>query len=87
MPRRREIPKRDIAPDPLYDSALVSAADGSGKNVYTRDRRQFRRMLIDTVRLHRTLQRDWATLSRQYRSALPMLTSADAWADHLGTKQ
>ena len=24
MPRRREIPKRDIAPDPLYDSALVS---------------------------------------------------------------
>ena len=24
MPRRREIPKRDIAPDPLYDSPLVS---------------------------------------------------------------
>ena len=24
MPRRREIPKREIAPDPLYDSALVS---------------------------------------------------------------
>ena len=24
MPRRREVPKRDIAPDPLYDSALVS---------------------------------------------------------------
>src|SRR4026208_536995 len=24
MPRRREIPKRDIAPDPLYDSPLVT---------------------------------------------------------------
>jgi small subunit ribosomal protein S7 len=24
MPRRREIPKRDVAPDPLYDSQLVS---------------------------------------------------------------
>ena len=24
MPRRREIPKRDIAPDPIYDSALVT---------------------------------------------------------------
>src|SRR4026208_924112 len=24
MPRRREIPKRDVAPDPLYDSPLVS---------------------------------------------------------------
>ena len=24
MPRRREIPKRELAPDPLYNSALVS---------------------------------------------------------------
>src|SRR6187401_2119692 len=24
MPRRREIPKRDVRPDPLYDSQLVS---------------------------------------------------------------
>ncbi len=68
---------------PLYDSALVSAADGSGKNVYTRDRRQFRRMLIDTVRLHRALRRDWATLSLRYRDALPRLTSPEAWGAHL----
>jgi galactofuranosylgalactofuranosylrhamnosyl-N-acetylglucosaminyl-diphospho-decaprenol beta-1,5/1,6-galactofuranosyltransferase len=70
---------------PLYDSALVSAADGSGKNVYTRDRAQFRRMLIDSVRLHRTLRRDWAKLSKRYRDALPRLTSPESWADHLGT--
>ena len=24
MPRRREIPKRDIAPDPIYQSPLVT---------------------------------------------------------------
>ncbi|ODT25287.1 glycosyltransferase [Microbacterium sp. SCN 69-37] len=64
---------------PLYDSALVSAADGSGKNIYTRDRATFRRMLTETVRLHWRLQRSWPRLSRQYRRALGDLTSHDAW--------
>ena len=64
---------------PLYDSALVSAADGSGKNIYTRDRAQFRRMLLDSVRLHRRLQREWPRLARQYRDALPDLTSEAQW--------
>jgi len=72
---------------PLYDSALVSSADGSGKNIYTRDRAQFRRMLIDSVRLHRTLRRDWTKLSRRYRDALPLLTSVESWADELGTRR
>jgi galactofuranosylgalactofuranosylrhamnosyl-N-acetylglucosaminyl-diphospho-decaprenol beta-1,5/1,6-galactofuranosyltransferase len=64
---------------PLYDSALVSAADGSGKNIYTRDRAMFRRMLVDSWRLHRRLQRDWPRLSRQYRRALPELASEQQW--------
>lgn len=64
---------------PMYDSALVSAADGSGKTIYTRDRRQYRRMLIDSVRLHRELRRRWSSLSRSYRSASVELTSLDAW--------
>lgn len=64
---------------PRYDSAIVSAADGSGKNVYTRDRARFRRMLIDSVRLHRTLRHRWPQLSAQYRDALPELTSPEAW--------
>ncbi|MBD8022227.1 glycosyltransferase [Microbacterium gallinarum] len=64
---------------PVYDSALVSAADGSGKNVYTRDRRQFRRMLSESYRLHRRLRRDWPKLSAQYRAAAPDLTSLAAW--------
>lgn len=64
---------------PLFDSALVSAADGSGKNVYTRDRAKFRRMLVDSWRLHRRLRREWPRLAAAYRSELPDLVSADAW--------
>ncbi|MGB4778652.1 glycosyltransferase [Microbacterium sp.] len=64
---------------PYYDSALVSAADGSGKNIYTRDRAKYRALLWDSVRLHRRLRRNWSTLSQQYRSAAAGLTSAEAW--------
>jgi galactofuranosylgalactofuranosylrhamnosyl-N-acetylglucosaminyl-diphospho-decaprenol beta-1,5/1,6-galactofuranosyltransferase len=69
---------------PIYDSALVSAADGSGKNIYTRDRRQFRRMVVESVRLHRRLRREWPKLAQQYRSAAPELTSLEAWKRTFG---
>lgn len=69
---------------PLYDSALVSAADGSGKNIYTRDRAKFRQMLTETVTLHWRLRRNWARLSREYRDALGSLTSHESWLDYLG---
>lgn len=64
---------------PYYDSALVNAADGSGKNIYTRDRDKFRHMLVDSVRLHRALKKRWNKLADEYRAALPDLTSAEAW--------
>lgn len=64
---------------PAFDSALVSAADGSGKNIYTRDRRKYRRMLRDTMRLHAQLQRRWPELQDQYRKALPGLVSPESW--------
>lgn len=64
---------------PAYDSALVNAADGSGKNVYRRDRARFRRMLLESVRLHRALARRWDRLSGAYRAALPELTSVEGW--------
>uniref|UniRef100_UPI00261BCB05 glycosyltransferase n=1 Tax=Microbacterium sp. TaxID=51671 RepID=UPI00261BCB05 len=64
---------------PAYDSALVSAADGSGKNIYTRDRAKFRRLLRDTLRLHGELQRRWPELQKQYQSALPDLVSPQSW--------
>jgi galactofuranosylgalactofuranosylrhamnosyl-N-acetylglucosaminyl-diphospho-decaprenol beta-1,5/1,6-galactofuranosyltransferase len=64
---------------PRYDSALVSAASGSGKNIYTRDRARFRRMLLESVRLHRALRRRWPQLARDYRAALPTMVSEEAW--------
>lgn len=64
---------------PSYDSALVSAADGSGKNIYTRDRAMYRRMLLDSLRLHRKLKRNWPKLQEQYRHALPELVSDESW--------
>jgi galactofuranosylgalactofuranosylrhamnosyl-N-acetylglucosaminyl-diphospho-decaprenol beta-1,5/1,6-galactofuranosyltransferase len=64
---------------PTFDSALVSAADGSGKNIYTRDRAKYRRMLRDTIRLHTELRRRWPELQKQYRDALPDLVSPQSW--------
>ena len=64
----------------LYDSALVNSADGSGKNIYTRDRRKFRAMLLDSLRLHRRLQREWPRLAERYRAAGVELTSPEAWS-------
>lgn len=66
---------------PLYDSVLVSAANGAGKNVYKRDRAAYRRMLVDSVRLHWTLRRRWGALSRRYRAAAGDLTSPERWRD------
>ena len=64
---------------PVHDSALVSAADGSGKNIYTRDRRKFRRMVWESVRLHRRLHREWPGLAARYREAMPEITSIESW--------
>ncbi|BDZ38769.1 hypothetical protein [Microbacterium suwonense] len=64
---------------PRFDSALVSSADGSGKNIYTRDRAQYRRMLRESFLLHRRLRRNWARLQQQYRKALPELVSDASW--------
>src|SRR5690606_8464337 len=64
---------------PFFHSALASSADGSGKNVYTRDRAQYRRMLRESILLHRRLRRNWAKLQQQYRSALPDLVSDASW--------
>ncbi|MBQ3359512.1 MAG: glycosyltransferase [Microbacterium sp.] len=64
---------------PVFDSALVSTADGSGKNIYTRDRAKYRRMLRESVRLHAELQRRWPELQKQYRDALPGLVSPESW--------
>lgn len=72
---------------PHYDSALVSTADGAGKNVYTRDRARFRTLLIESVRLHARLRREWPKLQRAYQEALPQLVSEESWNEIFGGDQ
>jgi galactofuranosylgalactofuranosylrhamnosyl-N-acetylglucosaminyl-diphospho-decaprenol beta-1,5/1,6-galactofuranosyltransferase len=36
-------------------------------------------MLLDSVRLHRQITKEWPRLSAQYRSAAPEFTSPAAW--------
>lgn len=64
---------------PQFDSALVSTADGTGKNIYTRDRAKYRALLSESRALHAQLRRRWPELRQQYRQALPELVSAEAW--------
>ncbi|WP_049822878.1 glycosyltransferase [Arthrobacter sp. H41] len=63
------------------DSALVSSSDGSGSSWYRRDRKQFVRMLLRTMALHRSLLLRWNTLSADYHEALPRFTGREAWAE------
>jgi len=72
---------------PHVDSALVSAADGSGKQIYVRDRGTFRKMLLDSVRLHRRLKKQWPKLAREYREALPRLVAENEWMTDFEAKK
>ncbi len=62
-----------------YDSAVVSNAEGTGVSWYKRDPKQMRAMLAEGMRLHAILLREWPRLRREYREALPEITSMDAW--------
>ncbi|QTX05283.1 glycosyltransferase [Agromyces archimandritae] len=64
---------------PGLDSALISTADGSGASWYARDRRKFRSLLAESLRLHRRLERNWDRLQRDYREHAAEITSVDAW--------
>ncbi|GHD42633.1 glycosyltransferase family 2 protein [Mycetocola manganoxydans] len=76
-----ELAKRDATwfRAPTFDSALVSTAEGSGKVWYLRDRRTFRRMLRESIRLHREIEKNWDRLAKEYQAALPRITSVDEW--------
>jgi galactofuranosylgalactofuranosylrhamnosyl-N-acetylglucosaminyl-diphospho-decaprenol beta-1,5/1,6-galactofuranosyltransferase len=91
MPMRdlaREHPEANIAHLDLkwwllsqFDSALVSAADGTSASWYKRDPELFRDLLKRSLALHLRLAREWQTLSNQYKTALPDLASPKSWAD------
>ncbi|SEG79553.1 galactofuranosylgalactofuranosylrhamnosyl-N-acetylglucosaminyl-diphospho-decaprenol beta-1,5/1,6-galactofuranosyltransferase [Thermomonospora echinospora] len=63
------------------DSALVSAADGTGVFWYQRDRREFRALMQRTSALHARLLKEWPELSRRYREAAPEIAAAESWWD------
>ncbi|MCP2332802.1 MULTISPECIES: glycosyltransferase [Actinoalloteichus] len=61
------------------DSATVATADGRGVTFRRRDREYFWRTLRTSVRNNITLLRQFPKLRKQYRKAMPTLTSKDAW--------
>jgi galactofuranosylgalactofuranosylrhamnosyl-N-acetylglucosaminyl-diphospho-decaprenol beta-1,5/1,6-galactofuranosyltransferase len=62
-----------------FDSAIVSNAEGTGASWYKRDPKRVREMLTESSRLHAALLKDWQSLSKQYKAAMPELTSLDSW--------
>lgn len=68
----------------LYDSAVVSMADGKGAVWYKRDARKFRALAAEAAELHRRALLAWPKLAAEYKAALPRVTSMQAWADTFG---
>lgn len=64
-----------------FDSALVSAADGTGAAWYQRDPRRFRSLMQRTSALHARLYKEWPELSRQYQASMGELTSPERWRE------
>ena len=61
------------------DSATVSTPDGRGVTFRRRDPAMFRRMVSESLRLHRSVDAGWPELRERYRTALPSLTSREGW--------
>ena len=69
-----------------YDSVAVSLADGSGKAIYRRDPKQFKRRFQHTLKMHRELRKSWPELAATYRAGLAEMTSVEAWKRTIGIK-
>ena len=63
-----------------FDSVVVSMPDGTSASWYRRDRDEFGDLLRRTVEIHQRLYREWPTLARRYRQALPDIVSPDQWS-------
>ena len=70
----------------ILDSALVNNASGSGVWVYRRDRTKFLDSLKKAQANYRKLRKDWERLAREYREALPEITSPEAWEKTFGIR-
>jgi galactofuranosylgalactofuranosylrhamnosyl-N-acetylglucosaminyl-diphospho-decaprenol beta-1,5/1,6-galactofuranosyltransferase len=67
-----------------FDSALVSAADGTGVAWYQRDPQRFSALLKRSIAIHERMLREWPDLAASYRSGIEGLASVDAWRASLG---
>ncbi len=63
-----------------FDSVVVSMPDGGSASWHQRDPEEFRSLLRRTLEIHQRLYREWPRLAREYRQALPDITSPDQWA-------
>jgi galactofuranosylgalactofuranosylrhamnosyl-N-acetylglucosaminyl-diphospho-decaprenol beta-1,5/1,6-galactofuranosyltransferase len=63
-----------------FDSVVVSMPDGTSAAWHHRDPEEFRDLLRRTVEIHTRLYREWPMLAREYRGALPDITSPERWA-------
>ena len=63
-----------------FDSVVVSMPDGASAAWYQRDKEEFADLLRRTIEIHQRLHREWPTLARRYRQALPDITSPDQWS-------
>lgn len=61
------------------DSALVSNAEGSAASWYKRDPKMMRKLLAESLATYGEVLRNWQSLKKQYREALPEITSFEAW--------
>ncbi|WP_342318578.1 glycosyltransferase [Corynebacterium mayonis] len=61
------------------DSATVATAGGTGVVFRKRDKELADSLLKQTKRLHKDIAERWPQLKREYRAALPELTSHDNW--------
>lgn len=64
-----------------FDSALVSAADGTGVAWYQRQPEEFRELVTRSVALHAQLLREWPNLRERYRAAVTEFTSPERWRE------
>lgn len=67
-----------------WDSALVTNADGNGMSWYRRQPAQVRRMVVESFRNYAQIFARWDALAKQYRDALPQLTSFEEWEKTFG---
>ncbi|WP_024801249.1 glycosyltransferase [Nocardia sp. BMG51109] len=63
----------------LFEHVMVTDASQSGVRIRKRDKAKARALLLRTFRVLRRLRRDLPTVSRQYRDAVPELTSRENW--------